>query len=118
MAYQLPWYDDRDRFAEPLGDRWRFTAQDYTLSVALAVENNYAAEALVRRAVEAVDPGLAERIEFESEYGCFFAHTDTRGDMEALAAIVNAMVDAVSPDAQPGTIWDSPAAFRYRDSLS
>lgn len=92
MAFELLWYDDRDAYDEPVADRWRFTAQDHTLADALGVRSNHEAQRLVHAAVTAVDSVLAERIEFDSEYSCFFAYADSRADMEALAEIVGAVV--------------------------
>jgi hypothetical protein len=117
MSYPLPWYDDRDKFSEPPGDTWRFTAQDYTLAYALDVPTNYEAEALVRDALTAAHPEVAARVTFDSEAGCFFAYTDTVADMEVLVAVVAELVDGHHPDAVPGGIFDSPAAIRPWDSL-
>lgn len=112
MPYPLPWYRDQDAFPDD-PDMWRgFTAQDYTLAFALDVEDNHAAEQVVRDAVRARNGTLVHRIRFDSEAGCFFAHTDDEQDMKALIGIVAELVDRHHPDAIPGTIADSPASIR------
>lgn len=117
MGYALPWYEDREQFPDH-PDMWRgFTAQDYTLAYALDVADNYAAEDAVRDRLEYHDPDLVARIEFDSEMGCFFAHTKNKADMERLAWHVGCMVDACNPNAIPGTIEDSPATIRPWDNL-
>lgn len=116
MGYELTPYDDRSIGS----DRDGWTLQDYTLAGALGVESNYDAEALVAErlaqldtddhAALGVDEGLAGRVRFDSEYGCFFAHADGRADLDAVAKLIAAMVAAgAHPSATPGGITDSPA---------
>ena len=108
-GYPLPWYKDEDEFPED-PDMWRgWTAQDYTLAYALGVEDNHQANDLVEAALVEIDPALCARVRFDSEAGCFFAHTDTQDDMVALAAVVAGMVAATHPSAIPGDITTSPA---------
>lgn len=117
MAYPLPWYEDRAQFPDR-PEMWRgYTAQDYTLAYALDLEDNYAAEKEVIRSLRVANKGLLRRVSFESERGCFFAHTRTSGDMEELAAHIAALVAARNPHAVPGSILDSPATIRPWDAL-
>lgn len=117
MTYALPWYDDRDLLDLDPGQSSSFTAQDYTLAYALGVDENHRAEHIVRRAMELRYPSVAERITWDSELGCFFAHTSTRDDMQVLVKVVADLVSDVNPNAVPGSLMDSPAALRQWNRL-
>lgn len=109
--YELPWYNDREAFGEPVNyadaERRGYTAQDYTLCHALGVAGNHDAQRVVQTAVAGTS--LEHNIQFDSEHGCFFAYAATSEHMAALADVVAGLVAARNPDAQPGTIYDSPA---------
>lgn len=117
MAYELPWYENRARFPDLPELFAGFTAQDYTLAYALGVPDNYAAEMVVSTHLHEHHPDLATRVRFESEMGCFFAYTDTEGDMLSLVACVAGLVSRTHPSAHPGSILDSPAAIRRWEDL-
>lgn len=113
MGYQLPHYPDRDLY-EPgtpehleAGDRW--TAQDYTLCAAFGLSDNHQVDDLLwSKLVEAGLDGPA--VEFDSEAGCFFAHTHSAAEMvEFVAFVADAVAAGPHPDATPGNIVDSPA---------
>jgi len=97
--------------APSIGDT-HFTIMDYTLGEHLGVEDgNYGAQEHIRRTLQDKEPELAERITFDSEYGCFFAYAKTREDVDALLDIVDEEIRKANPNATPGNITDSPAFF-------
>lgn len=110
--YPVPFYDDADIDV----DTGEWTIQDYTLCVALDLDDNYAAQAAV---AAAMSPELAGRIRLDSEHGCFFAH-GTEADIRALAALIADLVAAgPHPAAAPGGMDASPAFIRsWRAPLS
>jgi hypothetical protein len=108
-TYQIPYYCDREIFGTQDGV-WGWTAQDYTLCHALRVDDNYAAEQIVADAVVKADSNLSLRVTFDSEYGCFFAHTHNQEDMIALVSIIAGLVAATGDRSrQPGPITQSPS---------
>lgn len=119
--YELPTYHDSTLYENELlypdgvpdGTSLGWTAQDYTLCVALGVDDNYAAQALVEEALQRSDRQLFERIRFDSEMGCFFAYADSEADIAALASAVADLVAAGPfPAAIPGGMDASPAFIR------
>ena len=119
MPYQLPWYDTRDsEVYDPTDHPGLFyVAQEYTRALALDLPHNSLAEELVAKVVRAKDPALAERVRWNSEMGCFFAHTATAADMECLVRVVSELVALKYPAAVPGSIADAPAFIRNREDL-
>jgi hypothetical protein len=116
--YPLPHYRNVAEFPdEP--DMWEhlWTAQDYTLSVALDVDDNYVAQHLVVDRLAQRHPGVAERVAFDSEFGCFFAHADSDADMAVLYQVIGDLVAERNPDAVPGDMWSSPGALRRWNDL-
>lgn len=111
MMYELPWYDDRALFVTPPNGEWKFCAQDYALADALGVASHHVAQDLVRDALVAQDATLAERIEFDSEYSCFFAYSTEQSDMAALASLVAELVATRVGVRLPGERWDPPMAL-------
>lgn len=107
--YQIPWYNDATIGGS--ADQW--TLQDYTLCHALDLDDNYQAEDAVQDHLLAHDPALAGRARFDSEMGCFFAHTDSEADAQALAThIANLVAAGPYPNAIPGDMGASPAFIR------
>jgi hypothetical protein len=116
--YPLPWYRDQDRFPED-PDMWNgWSAQDYTLSYALGVSDNVEAERVVVTELERSAPELLGRLSFDSERGCFFAHSSNEEDMVALVAVVADLVATTHPASIPGRFEDSPTYIRRWDSLT
>ena len=113
VTYELPWYADRDVLDGTAELSDGYTAQDYTLAYALGVPHNRSAEQVVYNAVTRHCPNLAQRVRFESEMGCFFAHTETRSDIETLARIVAELVAERNPGMTAGTIRESPAYLSW-----
>ena len=94
--YVLPFYCDlelnvADGVDNP-GDSW--TAQDYELSAVLGTNGHYEAQAAVEAAWKATHQDQADAVRFDSEFMCFFAHTDDEATMLELAAVVADLVDA------------------------
>lgn len=105
-AYTLTPFHDSE-LGDDMPDQW--TLMDYTLAQSLDVPTNYSAERLV---AALLPDELAGRVRFASEAGCFFAHADTRTDLDAVAALIADLVAQVSgPDAPPpGSMLDSVAS--------
>ena len=117
MGYPLPIIDNREEFPDDAEmHEFELTAMDYTLCAALNVAGNYEAEQLVSERLHANFSGIEEKVEFDSEYGCFFAYTNDAEAMMALLEVVQGLVAERNPDAVPGTIFDSPATLRGGDS--
>lgn len=116
MGYPLPIIDNRQEFPDdPDMHKFELTAMDYTLGAALNVNGNYEAEKLVAERLHANFSGIEEKVEFDSEYGCFFANANDAEAMMALLEVVQELVAERNPAAKPGTIRDSPASFRADD---
>jgi len=72
----------------------------------------HAAQRMMREVVGLVDPELEQRIEWDSEYGCFFAYVKTLDDACYLKAVIDLFVYECNPDADPGPMDDSPAFIK------
>ncbi len=77
--------DDPD---EP--EQW--TVQDWDLADLLGLPHAGDAEAAVQAELAIQDPGLAERVEWDSELSCFFAYCPNEDDAEALADLISDLV--------------------------
>ncbi|RKS72804.1 hypothetical protein CLV35_3055 [Motilibacter peucedani] len=72
------------------GDQW--VVRDDHLDEVLGLPNALAAETAVLEEVRRVDPGLAERIEADSEAACLFLFVPDEDDARALARRISALV--------------------------
>lgn len=108
--YPLPYFY-RDDDCDP-SDLFRWTARDYTLNVALDVEDNDQATQLVVSSLTEVAPEVVQRLVFDSERGCFFAYGNLDSDLEMLRDVVASLVAEHHPHAIPGDMLCSPAAIR------
>lgn len=55
-------------------------------------DSNHPVQRLIRDRLTTTLPGLAERIEFDSEMSCFFAHAQTEEDGQDLVAFIIGLV--------------------------
>jgi hypothetical protein len=101
----------------PVGDDEYWVLRDYGLAYALGVEWNTDAEKIVEEKLAEQNQALFQRVEFDSEMGCFFAYAKSEHDAGELAVFIAGLVTAgPHPDAMPGaTMLDSPVSAALRD---
>ena len=63
-----------------------------SLAPDLGLETNYAAESRIKREVKRRDPGLAKRLEWDTEGGAVGVYANSEADIRTVANIVNDLV--------------------------
>lgn len=97
----------------PQGPAGRWTAIDYTLAVALGVDDHATAGQIV---ADALPDQVARRVLIHPDPLCFMASTATRADLDAVCAVVALLVACgPHPDAIPGGADASPGFQRHGD---